>query len=46
MDLRRCEDCRELVNVEDLDDEDRCAECRDEAKHERQLNLDYYSRLL
>lgn len=46
MDLRRCDACGEMVNTEDLDDEDVCAECRWEAEHEHQLCFDYYSRLL
>ena len=46
MDLRPCDVCGEVVNVEDLDDEDVCSECRWEAEHERQLKSDYFSSLL
>jgi hypothetical protein len=38
-DLTHCSSCGELC--EELDDEDICRACLDEAEHERQLRSDY-----
>lgn len=45
-DLCKCDACGDTVDRTDLDDEGVCVECREEIRHERQLRLDYYSRLL
>lgn len=44
--LKSCDGCGKAHNPADLDEAEKCPECRAEARHMRQLTSDYFAGLL